>query len=127
MQVPEEAASDLFCEECERRYAVGRCEDCEETLCAVCLAILHIPSAGGRAHMHLALVRISSRDCPSALLYVLFDGVALARKSAGDKWRALTVFTCLDYSNGPHISVMRRLDSPRKHTPGLCVSITAWS
>ncbi|CAN0577576.1 unnamed protein product, partial [Ectocarpus sp. 12 AP-2014] len=33
---------DLLCEECERRNAVGFCEDCREALCAACLAILHI-------------------------------------------------------------------------------------
>lgn len=47
---------DLVCEECERRCAVGYCEDCKEVLCAVCLALVHIPSAGGEAHVHLAQV-----------------------------------------------------------------------
>ncbi|CAM9443050.1 unnamed protein product, partial [Ectocarpus sp. 13 AM-2016] len=57
IQVPEGAPKDLLCEECERRNAVGFCEDCGETLCAACLAILHIPSTGGQAHPHLAQAR----------------------------------------------------------------------
>lgn len=56
-QVPEGAPADLVCEECERRFAVGYCEDCEEALCAPCLAIMHIPNASGQAHMHLTQVR----------------------------------------------------------------------
>ncbi|CAM9701067.1 unnamed protein product, partial [Ectocarpus fasciculatus] len=57
-QVPEGAPKDLLCEECERRNAVGCCEDCGEVLCAACLAIMHIPSTGGQAHPHLAQARM---------------------------------------------------------------------
>ena len=56
-QVPEGAPVDLLCEECERRHAVAKCEECNEVLCPLCLAILHIPSAGGQAHPDLAQAR----------------------------------------------------------------------
>ncbi|CAM9942898.1 unnamed protein product [Pylaiella littoralis] len=57
IQVPEGVPTNLLCEECERRDSVGYCEDCEEVLCAVCLAIMHIPGTGGQAHAHLAQAR----------------------------------------------------------------------
>ncbi|CAM9398370.1 unnamed protein product, partial [Laminaria digitata] len=55
--VPEGAPADLVCEECERRNSVAYCELCEEVLCAVCLAIMHIPATGGQAHIHFIQAR----------------------------------------------------------------------
>ncbi|CAM9250306.1 unnamed protein product [Ectocarpus sp. 4 AP-2014] len=75
IQVPEGAPKDLLCEECERRNAVGFCEDCGEALCAACLAILHIPSTGGQAHPHLAQARLKRTN--------YFDGIRSLR--AGDE------------------------------------------
>ncbi|CAM9177058.1 unnamed protein product [Ectocarpus sp. 8 AP-2014] len=75
IQVPKGAPKYLLCEECERRNAVGFCEDCGEALCAACLAILHIPSTGGQAHPHLAQARTKRTTS--------FDGIRSLR--AGDE------------------------------------------
>lgn len=79
-QVPEEAPSDLLCEECERRFAVGHCMDCDETLCAVCLAVLHIPNACGQAHMHLAQVRADTPSLVHTHQHTYFENARCACK-----------------------------------------------
>ncbi|CAM9648104.1 unnamed protein product [Ascophyllum nodosum] len=93
-QVPEGAFVDLLCEECERRHAVAKCEECNEVLCPLCLAILHIPSAGGQAHPDLAQEAIRNlregdessvkreKDCPISAHQVDEDEMATRRDLA---------------------------------------------